>query len=107
MAHHLRLEAVAELVAAGVPEGAALGDRAAWLWRCHLHWWAYRAAAAAAALCSLAIVVAEATIAGALPNLSVVSAALRGVAGSQFVAELLCLLCLAYVSACAYYSLYR
>ena len=40
-----------------------------------------RLLAAVAALCSLAIVVAEATIAGVLPNLSVVSVALRSTAG--------------------------
>ena len=42
---------------------------------------ACRLLAALAALCSLAIVVAEATIAGALPNLSVVSAALHATSG--------------------------
>lgn len=40
-----------------------------------------RLLSALAALCSLAIVVAEATIAGVLPNMSVVSAALHATAG--------------------------
>lgn len=41
----------------------------------------HRLLAGAAALCSLAIVVAEATIAGVLPNLSIVSVVLRNTAG--------------------------
>lgn len=107
MTHHLHLQAVVEQIDAGLPEGTPMRARLAWLWQCHLHFWAYRALAAAAALCSLAIVVAEATVASALPNLSVVSAALHGAAGSQFWLELLCFLFLAYPCACAYYSLYR
>ncbi len=50
----------------------------------------HRLLAAAAALCSLAIVVAEATIAGVLPNLSVVSAALRSTSGGWAVAWACC-----------------
>lgn len=50
----------------------------------------HRLLAAAAALCSLAIVVAEATIAGVLPNLSVVSAALRSTSGGWAVAGACC-----------------
>ncbi|PSC73983.1 LMBR1 domain-containing 2-like protein A [Micractinium conductrix] len=105
---HLHLQRVVAKLQAGPPEGAPLRQHLAWLWQCHGHFWAYRLLAALAALCSLAIVVAEATIAGALPNLSVVSAALHATSGaSQFLTELLCFAFLAYPCACAYYSLYR
>ncbi|EFN53506.1 hypothetical protein CHLNCDRAFT_136844 [Chlorella variabilis] len=93
---HLNLEEVVGRLEAGVPQGAPALDRMRWL-----------LLAALAALCSLAIVVAEATIAWTLPNLSVVSAVLRSAAGSRFATELLCFLFLAYPCACAYYSLYR
>lgn len=61
----------------------------------------------AAAACSVGIAVAEATISGVLPNTSPVSWVLRRAAGHQFGTELLCLLCLAYPCACAYYAIYR
>jgi len=44
---------------------------------------ARRLLAALAALCSLAIIVAEATMSWSLPNLSVVSAALHATAGER------------------------
>ncbi|PRW61506.1 LMBR1 domain-containing 2-like protein A [Chlorella sorokiniana] len=105
--YHLQLEAIVARADAGVPHGAPFAAHLRWVWQCHLHFWFYRLLAAVAALCSVAIVVAEATIAGVLPNLSVVSAALRSTAGSPFASELLCFLFLAYPCACAYYSLYR
>lgn len=60
-----------------------------------------------AAACSLGIAVAEATISGVLPNTSFVSWVLHRTAGNQFSTELLCLLCLAYPFACAYYAIAR
>lgn len=42
VADHLRLEQVVSSIDGGTPEGAPLADRAAWLWRCHLHFWSYR-----------------------------------------------------------------
>lgn len=52
-----------------------------------------RLLAALAALCSLAIVVAEATIAGALPNMSVVSKALHATSGGALLAALVTFSC--------------
>ncbi len=56
---------------------------------------------------SLAVLVAEATISPALPNLSIFSRALHLTAGSEFATELLCFVFLAYPCAAAYYALYR
>ena len=58
-------------------------------------------------LLSLAVVVAEATISSALPNLSVFSWALHRVSGNEILTELLAFLFLAYPCICAYYALYR
>ncbi|KAI3424225.1 hypothetical protein D9Q98_009581 [Chlorella vulgaris] len=104
---HLRLQQVVARLEAGVPADAPLRERLRWLWDWHGHFLAFRLLAALAALCSLSYVVAEATIAWSLPNLSVVSAALHATAGAAVVTELLCFLFLAYPCACAYYSLYR
>ena len=56
---------------------------------------------------SLAVVVAEATISAALPNLSVFSLALHRVSGNEILTELLVFLSLAYPCLCAYFALYR
>ncbi|KAL4424193.1 hypothetical protein ABPG75_001494 [Micractinium tetrahymenae] len=104
---HLRLQAAVASLERRLPEDAPLADQAVWLWRCHLQFWTFRVLAALAALCSLAIVLAEATIAGVLPNLSVVSRALHATSGSVFATELLCFAFLAYPCACAYLAIYR
>lgn len=39
---HLRLQAVVASLERGLPEEAPLAAQAAWLWRCHLHFWAFR-----------------------------------------------------------------
>jgi hypothetical protein len=101
--YHLQLEAIVARADAGVPHGAPFAAHLRWVWQCHLHFWFYRLLAAVAALCSVAIVVAEATIAGVLPNLSVVSAALRSTAGARLVCRFSCTVisfCWALLSSC-------
>ncbi|GAB4813329.1 hypothetical protein N2152v2_000375 [Parachlorella kessleri] len=106
---YLRVEEILDRLDSGrlAPPDASLKERLAWVWRCHLHYWAFRLAAVLCACCSLSILVAEATISGVLPNTSLVSLALHRTGGNQFATELLCLLCLAYPCACAYYAIYR
>ena len=68
---------------------------------------ACRLLAVLCALLSLAIVVAEATISEALPNLSVFSWALHRVSDNEILTELLTFTFLAYPCISAYYALYR
>ena len=68
---------------------------------------ACRLLAVLCALLSLAVVVAEATISEALPNLSVFSWALHRVSNNEILTELLTFAFLAYPCICAYYALYR
>lgn len=56
---------------------------------------------------SACIVLAEATISGALPNLSVFSRVLHRTAHLQFATELLTFLFLCYPCLCAYYAIYK
>ena len=56
---------------------------------------------------SLCIVLAEATISGALPNLSVFSRILHNTANHQFTTELLTFLFLCYPCLCAYYAIFK
>ena len=68
---------------------------------------ACRLLAMAAAALSVAVVVAEASISPALPNLSIFSRGLHALQGSQTWAEVFCCLSLVYPIACAYYGLYK
>ncbi|KAK2076006.1 hypothetical protein QBZ16_001342 [Prototheca wickerhamii] len=109
-ARGLRLDAL--LAAASGASALAPGappDRAVARSRAAAHFWLHRGAAVAAGAASLATVLAESTMIGALPNLSAVSWALHAAAacGSSFGVAAACLLCLAYPCACANYSLYR
>ena len=56
---------------------------------------------------SVCIVLAEATISGALPNLSVFSIILHRTAHLQFTTELLTFLFLCYPCLCAYYAIFK
>ena len=66
-----------------------------------------RLAAMLLASCSVAVMVAEATISPKLPNLSVFSWALHRTARTELGTELLCFLLLAYPTACAYFAIYK
>lgn len=67
----------------------------------------YRGLAVVAAALSVAVVLAEAAISPALPNLSIFSRALHAVEDSQAWTEVLCCLSLVYPIAAAYYGLYK
>lgn len=56
---------------------------------------------------SLCIVLAEATISGSLPNLSVFSKILHNTANHQFTTEFLTFLFLCYPCLCAYYAIFK
>lgn len=77
--------------------------------RSAIHFWAYRCASVVAGAASIATILAESTIHGRLPNLSIVSWALHLAAeqGGSFLVAATCMVCLAYPCTCAYYSLYR
>ena len=66
-----------------------------------------RVAAVLLAAFSLCIVLAEATISGALPNLSVFSRILHSTASHQFTTEFLTFVFLCYPCLCAYYAIYK
>ena len=66
-----------------------------------------RVAAVLLAAFSLCIVLAEATISGALPNLSVFSKILHSTATHQFTTEFLTFVFLCYPCLCAYYAIYK
>ncbi|KAK9804797.1 hypothetical protein WJX72_005995 [[Myrmecia] bisecta] len=78
-----------------------------WWWKCHLRGWAFRLLAVCAALVSLAVVLAEATISPQLPNLSIFSRILHHTKGNQFATELLTFVFLSYPCICAYYAIYK
>lgn len=79
-----------------------------WLWKCALHKWAFRGLAVLAALLSLAVVVAEATLSPLLPDLSIPSLLLQASASTSLLAtQLLCFALLLYPCLCAYYSLFK
>ena len=66
-----------------------------------------RAVSILLAMFSLCIVLAEATISGSLPNMSVFSRVLHHTAQNQFVTELLTFLFLCYPCLCAYYAIFK
>ena len=68
---------------------------------------ACRALAVLLGLYSLAVVVAEATITPALPNMSVFSQTLRRVAHNTIACEMLCFLFLIYPCCAAYFAIYK
>ena len=68
---------------------------------------ACRALAVLLGLYSLAVIVAEATITPALPNMSVFSQALRRVAHNTIACEMLCFLFLIYPCCAAYFAIYK
>ena len=68
---------------------------------------ACRALAVLLGLYSLAVVVAEATITPALPNMSVFSQTLRRVAHNPIACEMLCFLFLIYPCCAAYFAIYK
>lgn len=70
-------------------------------------WSVCRVVSALLAMFSLCIVLAEATISGSLPNMSVFSRVLHHTAQNQFVTELLTFLFLCYPCMCAYYAIYK
>mmetsp|Transcript_8614 Transcript_8614/g.25881 ORF Transcript_8614/g.25881 Transcript_8614/m.25881 type:complete len:758 (+) Transcript_8614:498-2771(+) len=78
-----------------------------WWWRCRLSKWVIRGLAMVTAALSVAVVLAEATISPALPNLSVFSRGLHALQGSQTWTEIFCCLSLIYPIAAAYYGLYK
>lgn len=59
------------------------------------------------AAASVAVVLAEATISPALPNLSLFSRGLHALEGSQTATEIFCFATLIYPIAAAYYGLYK
>ena len=59
------------------------------------------------AVFSVCIVLAEATISGSFPNMSVFSRVLHHTAQNQFLTELLTFLFLCYPCMCAYYAIYK
>lgn len=56
---------------------------------------------------SVAVILAEATISPALPNLSLFSRGLHALQGSQTATEIFCFATLTYPIAAAYYGLYK
>lgn len=68
---------------------------------------ACRALAVLLGLYSLAVIVAEATITPALPNMSVFSQTLRRVAHNPIACEMLCFLFLIYPCCAAYFAIYK
>lgn len=67
----------------------------------------HRAVAVFCAALSVAVVLAEATISPALPNLSLFSRGLHALQGNQTWTEIFCFGCLVYPIAAAYYGLYK
>ncbi|KAL3146885.1 hypothetical protein ABBQ38_014857 [Trebouxia sp. C0009 RCD-2024] len=78
-----------------------------WWWKCALRGPVLRLLSVLLAGFSVCIVLAEATISGALPNLSVFSRVLHRTAHMQFATELLTFLFLCYPCLCAYYAIYK
>ena len=68
---------------------------------------ACRALAVLLGLYSLAVIVAEATITPALPNMSIFSQTLRRVAHNTIACEMLCFLFLIYPCCAAYFAIYK
>ncbi|DBA73319.1 hypothetical protein WJX77_000394 [Trebouxia sp. C0004] len=78
-----------------------------WWWKCVLRGPVLRLVSVLLAAFSLCIVLAEATISGALPNLSVFSRILHNTANHQFTTELLTFLFFCYPCLCAYYAIFK
>lgn len=66
-----------------------------------------RAIAVVCGAASVAVIMAEATISPALPNLSLFSRGLHALQGSQTATEIFCFATLIYPIAAAYYGLYK